>query len=163
MLLVLAGLAAPSGCVGVGVDESQSDSAARRQFPLDELATSTVSLKDQTFRVWLADNNEKRNEGLMWVADDEIEADEGMLFAFRDERVRGFWMRNTVIPLDIAFARADGTIVATHTMPPLTLRTFSSFEPAMFALEVEAGTFERLGVVVGDVIIIPDDVLKQVQ
>jgi len=69
-------------------------------------------------------------------------------------------MRNTITALDIAFARRDGTIVAIHTMPPLTLRTFSSFEPAMFALEVKAGTFERLGVVEGDVMVIPDSVFK---
>ena len=54
----------------------------------------------------------------------------------------------------------SGRIVKTHTMPPLTLQTFPSIEPAMFALEVKAGTFEKLGIAEGDQIIIPEEVLK---
>jgi uncharacterized membrane protein (UPF0127 family) len=84
-----------------------------------------------------------------------------MLFVFPDERLRGFWMKNTITSLDIAFARMDGTIVAIHTMPPLTLETFPSFEPAMFALEVKAGTFAALGIQEGDKLVIPDEVFKQ--
>jgi uncharacterized membrane protein (UPF0127 family) len=56
----------------------------------------------------------------------------------------------------------DGTIVAIHTMPPLTLQTFSSIEPAMFALEVKSGILGKLGVQEGDKLVIPDDVFKAV-
>ena len=96
----------------------------------------------------------------MHVAADEIAPDEGMLFVFPDEQVRSFWMKDTIISLDIAFARADGTIVATHAMPPLTLRSFGSVEPAMFALEMAAGSFDRLGIAPGDQIDIPDSIFK---
>ncbi len=95
----------------------------------------------------------------MHVPSSEIADDQGMLFVFPDESVRGFWMKNTVAPLDIAFARADGTIVKIWQMPPLTWQTFSSIEPAMFALELKQGTLGRLGIREGQVMQIPKDAL----
>ncbi|MFQ5806024.1 MAG: DUF192 domain-containing protein [Phycisphaerae bacterium] len=150
------------GCIGSSGGESGdgASSATRRQFPLESLPTSTVNINEHTFRVWLVTTPEQREEGLMFVPENEIADDQGMLFVFPDERYQGFWMKNTITPLDVAFARMNGTIVAVHTMPPLTLRTFPSLEPAMFALEVKAGTFDRLGVREGDRLDIPDDVFK---
>jgi uncharacterized membrane protein (UPF0127 family) len=154
-------LIAGFGCIGSTSGEGGgSSSAARRQFPLDTLPTSTVTINEHTLRVWLVTTPEQREEGLMFVPENEIADDQGMLFVFPDEHYQSFWMKNTITPLDVAFARMDGTIVTIHTMPPLTLRTFPSFEPAMFALEVKAGTFERLGVKEGDRINIPDEVFK---
>jgi uncharacterized membrane protein (UPF0127 family) len=69
-------------------------------------------------------------------------------------------MFNTIIPLDIAYINAQGQIVKTYTMAPLETRTYPSLEPAQFALEVLAGTFEQLGIGVGDHVEIPDSVLK---
>jgi uncharacterized membrane protein (UPF0127 family) len=164
-----------AGCVGApSTGAAAPPSATQRDFPLDRLKTSTITIEgpaapgqdaSQTarrgpIRVWLALSSEQHQEGLMYVPADEIADDQGMLFVFPDERMRGFWMKNTITGLDIAFARMDGTIVAIHTMPPLTLETFSSFEPAMFALEVKAGTFSKLGVVEGDKLAIPDEVFK---
>lgn len=149
------------GCIGSpNGDASNGDSAARRQYPLNTLTTSTVTLKNHAFRVWLAVTAGQREEGLMWVPESEIADDQGMLFVFPDERYLGFWMKNTITSLDVAFARYDGTIVAIHTMPILTLDTFPSYEPAMFALEVKAGTFDKLGVRVGDRLDIAEDVFK---
>lgn len=133
----------------------------RRQFPLDRLSTSTLLIGTHSFRIWLAQTDAEKTEGLMFVPESEIADDQGMLFVFDDEQVRSFWMRNTITPLDIAYARFDGTIVKIHTMPPLTLRSFSSLEPAMFALEVKAGTFDRLNIREGDRMVVPDDVFKR--
>ena len=140
---------------------SRASDAARR-YPLDALPTATVTVGDHTLRVWLARELDAQRpgvveEGLMHVPGDEIADDQGMLFVFANEQIRGFWMRNTITALDIAFARADGTIVKTWQMPPLTLRTFSSIEPAMFALELKAGTLARLNVREGDRLEIPLD------
>ncbi|GMU84396.1 MAG: hypothetical protein AMXMBFR47_42660 [Planctomycetota bacterium] len=157
------------GCIGSSSPTS-SDGAPlsnQREFPVASLPASSVTVAGAdaaakaAFRVWLADDEDTRAEGLMYLSADEIPDDQGMLFVFDDERIRGFWMKNTITSLDIAFARADGTIVATHTMPPLTLQTYSSIEPAMFALEVKAGTFQRLAIAEGDRIVIPDDVFKR--
>ena len=141
-----------------GSDDSFRSSSAQRRFPLTEMQTSTVEINGQNFRVWLALTDEEHTEGLMHVPESEIGDDQGMLFVFPDEQVRSFWMRNTITSLDIAFARADGRIVKIHTMPPLTLQTFPSVEPAMFALEVKAGTVARLSRQAGDTIRMTPDV-----
>lgn len=158
-LLLASVLLGLCGCVGNPAMSSADSSDALRDFPLSSLETATVTLKGQAIQAWLADTDEKQTEGLMFVTSEEL-GERGMLFVFSDERLRGFWMRNTVTSLDIAYARMDGTIVATHTMPPLTLRTFSSVEPAMFALEVRAGLLAELGVEAGDRLTIPDSVFK---
>ncbi len=145
-------------------------SDTQRSYPLDSLPTAFITINGHMLRVWLArDNAPARSgaertiveEGLMFVPTQEIGDDQGMLFVFADETIRGFWMRNTIAPLDIAFARMNGTIVKIWQMPPLTLQTFSSIEPAMFALEVKQGTFARLGIKEGDRIDIPPDVLTR--
>lgn len=146
------------GCVG-STNVTGNGSDGMREFPLGTLETSSVSLKGHDITVWLADTPAKEREGLMHVTEDEL-GDKGMLFVFDDEQTRGFWMKNTITSLDIVFARMDGTIVATHTMPPLTLQTFSSIEPAMFALEIRAGRLAELGVAAGDHLDIPAGVFK---
>ncbi len=140
-------------------------SDAARRSDLDSLPRTEVGVSGHTFRVWLVQDFDPARpdapaEGLMHVPTDEIADDEGMLFVFSSERVRGFWMKNTIAPLDIAFARLDGTIVAIWQMPPLTLQTFSSLEPAIFALEVKQGTLARLGIREGDRLEMPADVFE---
>ncbi len=69
----------------------------------------------------------------------------GMLFAFPDEEVRGFWMKDTLVPLDIAFFRADGTWVSSTRMAPCLVEScpnYSSGGPAGFALELPAGEID---------------------
>ncbi len=149
------------GCVGT--ESEQAGSAMRRRFPLESLPRTQISVNGHTLNVWVVRTPEQREEGLMWVTAEEIGDDEGMLFVFPDERYLGFWMKNTLIPLGIAYARFDGRIVATHVMPPLTLQTFPSYEPAIFALEMKAAAFERLKLRAGDRIEIPNDVFKGVR
>lgn len=134
---------------------TQRSSDAYRQYPLDSLPTATIRVNEHTFRVWVVRESDRQRpyavqEGLMYVPAREIADDQGMLFVFDQEEIRGFWMHNTITPLDIAFARSDGTIVKIWQMPPLTLQTFSSVQPAMFALEVKQGTFSELGIREGD-------------
>ncbi|MCA9243811.1 MAG: DUF192 domain-containing protein [Phycisphaerales bacterium] len=150
------------GCIG-GTTGNTGSSDALRTYPLSTLDIAEIKANDQTLRVWLMRDDNQRQEGLMWVRDTEISDEQGMLFVFPDERVRGFWMKDTITPLDIAFARFDGEIVMTHQMPPLTLNTFPSVEPAMFALEMKAGAFEKLGIEVGDHLDIPASVLNGVK
>jgi uncharacterized membrane protein (UPF0127 family) len=161
------------GCVGssseqggeAAADTSSRSSDTLRRHDLDTLATSTVTIGKHVFRVWLAQDFDRERpgvvqEGLMHVPPEEIADDQGMLFVFRDERIRSFWMLNTITPLDIAYARSDGTIVTIRQMPAQTIRSFGSIEPAMFALEVKHGTFERLGIAEGDTMVIPAEVIE---
>ena len=87
------------------------------------------------FRVYLATEFEQQRRGLMFVR--RLPDDAGMLFIYDGESVRSMWMKNTYIPLDMVFARADGTVtnVISDTVPQ-TLDTHESSEPARFVLEL---------------------------
>jgi uncharacterized membrane protein (UPF0127 family) len=126
---------------------------------LDTLRTDKVVIEGHTFNVWLAETNSQRTLGLMNVSSDELPPDWGMLFVFSEPRPLAFWMKNTITPLDIAFIGADGVIVKTHTMPPLTLQSFPSEKPAQFALEVNAGRFAELDIGEGDAVLLPASVV----
>jgi uncharacterized protein len=94
---------------------------------------------------------EQLRRGLMHVP--VLPAGTGMLFVFEAERTGGFWMKNTLVPLDIAFAAADGTIVAILTMSPCEADPCPTYDPEAAyasALEVPAGWFDRAGIQVGD-------------
>jgi len=152
------------GCIGSSGDAGgQASSAARRKFPLDSLPTAVIRVHDRPITVWLAVTPDTREEGLMWVPPEALPDDRGMLFVFPDEELLSFWMKDTITPLDIAFARMNGEVVTVHTMPPLTLQTFPSYEPAMFALEMRAGVFAKIGLKAGDRLDIPDSVFKGVR
>jgi len=79
-----------------------------------------------------------------------LPADQGMLFLFPNDRRRCMWMRNTRIPLSVAFIAADGTIVNLADMAPLDDATHCSRGPIRYALEVNRGWFAEHGIAAGD-------------
>ena len=81
----------------------------------------------------------------------ELADNMGMIFPFPQPRVASFWMKNTVIPLDIIFVRADGTIesIADNTVPYSTTPVVSG-EPVSAVLELRGGLATELGIVSGD-------------
>lgn len=91
--------------------------------------------------------------GLMYR--EKLEPESGMLFVFEREQVLSFWMKNTLIPLSIAFLDARGTVVRIADMTPLSIDTVSSERPAQYALEVQQGAFARYGLAVGSTLEIP--------
>ena len=91
---------------------------------------------------------EAREQGLMFRT--EVADGTGMIFVFDDMAPRQFWMRNTFVPLDIAFMDTDHRIVDIQQMEPETDELTVSAAPAMFALEVRAGWFEEMGIQEGD-------------
>lgn len=97
------------------------------------------------FRVYLATEFDQQRRGLMFVRN--LPQDTGMLFIYEREGIQSMWMKNTYIPLDMVFARADGTVtnVVTDTVPQ-TLRSHVSVAPVRFVLELNAGTARRLGI-----------------
>jgi len=146
-------------CPGCGPDEPNV---------LQKMPADIVRVGDHSLKVWIARTPDERERGLMFITAEEMAplpdgTERGMLFLFdRDQsKSMGFWMRNTFIPLDIAFIRADGAIVTIHTMAPLDERLYRPTEAYRYALEVNANVFSRLGVRVGDNIQIPEAVLKR--
>ncbi len=108
----------------------------------------------RVFSVEVVDTDETRARGLMFRT--EMAADRGMLFDFKREESVAFWMKNTYLPLDMIFVRADGRIrsIATDTTP-LSEEPVSAGGPVRFVLEVNAGTTARLGIRPGDTLVHP--------
>lgn len=100
--------------------------------------------------VELADEPAERQQGLMFR--ESLAEDQGMLFAYPEERILGFWMKNTLIPLDIAYINREGRIVDIKQMEPQSTQTHNSAAPAMYALEMNQGWFEANGIRIGDLI-----------
>ena len=140
--------------------ESASNGSDVERNDLTSMKTSQLTIGDQRFEVWEARTMREHALGLMEVEASELAptldgAVRGMLFVFDSEQLLGFWMKNTPTALDIAYMRADGTIVKIHTMAPFDTSLYPSVEPAQFALEVLAGTFADLGIAEGDKAMIP--------
>ena len=101
--------------------------------------------------VEIADTQEEREVGLMHR--ESLPEDAGMIFLFEEEITGGFWMKNTLIPLSIAFADSDGTILRILDMEPCEADPCEIYDPGVAyrnALEVNQGAFARWGVEEGD-------------
>ena len=100
-----------------------------------------------------AANPSARSQGLM--GRDSLRADAGMVFRFPDDHRGGFWMKDTTIPLSIAFFAADGRILAMRDMDPCEAEPCPTYDPGVpyrGALEVNQGFFAEHDVVLGDVV-----------
>jgi uncharacterized membrane protein (UPF0127 family) len=117
------------------------------QVPL----TITSSGKLHRFTVEVARTAEEQRIGLMNRA--SLAPDRGMIFPFERERVASFWMRNTLIPLDMIFIRADGSItnIEANTVP-LSEEPVMSYEPVVAVLEIPGGRSAELGIKPGDTV-----------
>jgi uncharacterized membrane protein (UPF0127 family) len=137
--------------------------AAERHARNDLAAMSRCSLqvKGRQLDLWVARSRTECELGLMWVQPAEMADNQGMLFVFDHDRDGGFWMKNTLIPLDIAFIRHDGTVVDIMRMEPRSLVTHTPRESYQYALEVKAGTLAHAGAQVGDVLPIAGDLLNR--
>lgn len=101
------------------------------------------------FIVEVARSPDEEAQGLMFRQ--SLAPDRGMIFPFDPPRVATFWMKNTLIPLDMVFIRADGTIesIAANAVP-LSLDTEASQGPVVAVLEIAGGRAAELGIGPGD-------------
>jgi uncharacterized protein len=137
------------------IEEARAN--AQPELPTVTLAIRTSGGEEVEVRAEVADERAERQTGLMGRT--ELAPDAGMLFVFGWERDLSFWMRNTLIPLSIAYIAADGRIVDIQDMEPLDDEppSYASAEPAKYALEVNQGFFAERGVEVGDTVEIPEE------
>ena len=112
------------------------------------LPTHTIAVGQTSMLVELAYEPKTRAQGLMYR--DSLASDEGMLFMYPDAKPRSFWMKNTRMPLSIAFVDPDGKILSIQHMRPLSTKNTVCPEPAQYALEVNKGWFKANDVKVGD-------------
>ena len=108
--------------------------------------------KTRSFKTEIAKTSAEQAKGMMFRT--EMADNEAMLFPFNEPRVASFWMRNTVISLDIIFIRANGTIesIAENTIPYST-DPVGSGEPVAAVLEIRGGLSAELGIAAGDQIV----------
>jgi uncharacterized protein len=114
-----------------------------KDLPIVELKINKSKLKAEV----VADNN-TRSIGLMNRF--SLQPDHGMIFVFARSQPLAFWMKNTFIPLSIAYIDSAGSIVSIVDMKPHDESTHPSGSPAMFALEMKQGWFKERGITVGD-------------
>jgi uncharacterized protein len=112
----------------------------------------TSGTKTRTFIVEIAKTSAQQSKGMMFRT--ALADDKGMLFPFAKPRTASFWMRNTVIPLDIIFIRANGTIesIAENTIPYST-DSVEAGERVTAVLELRGGLSSELGIAPGDMIV----------
>jgi len=128
--------------LNAGCQQRQPSVASSPTPVVTYLPKETIEVGEKEISVEIADSNETRARGLMFR--DSMEADSGMLFVFDKPDYHRFYMKNTRIPLSIAFIDAEGEIISVHDMQPMDQR--SKHYPrrkASFALEMNQGWFER--------------------
>ena len=113
-----------------------------------------LRLRGQVFRLEIARTDAERARGLM--NRESLPSEVAMLFVYEADRPLTFWMKNTLIPLDILFVDSGGLIVDIQTMQPQpgvadsNLRRYSSAAPARYAVEMNAGLADQHELAVGD-------------
>lgn len=112
----------------------------------------TIKVGNKPLKVRLAKTPKKQAQGLMNVQGmppTKLPANEGMLFVYGREEKLSFWMKNTTLPLSIAFINKKGIITEIKDLEPLNLDSVSSTMPAQYALEVNRGWFSKNNIKVG--------------
>ena len=138
--------------LGVGAAAAAAPEQAPQTFGR---GTATVTTRTQkiVLRVEIARTEAQRARGLMFRR--SLAADAGMVFVYREPSTGGFWMKNTLIPLDIAFYDVRGRVVRTFRMEPCKRDPCRIYDPGVSyrgALEVRAGSFRRWNLRRGDTV-----------
>ncbi|MFW6215097.1 MAG: DUF192 domain-containing protein [Alkalispirochaetaceae bacterium] len=120
-----------------------------------------LRLRDRTLEVELADTPEARSRGLMFR--ESLGEDKGMLFVFREDRRRSFWMKDTLIPLSIAYISSEWIILEIYDMEPRSLDAVPSRNPVRYALEVNQGYFEEAGITPGSRVYPSEELLDRIE
>ena len=130
---------------------SSSTAQAAELIPL----TIKTAKGERKFSIEIARTSQEQARGLMFR--ESLPADGGMIFPMIPPRYASFWMKNTLIPLDMIFIRSDGTIarIEPETVPQ-TLEPVSSGEPVAAVLEIDGGLSAKLGIAEGDTVIWSD-------
>lgn len=137
-------------CAGSVFPEPSAAEGLQTKWRVQPVVVETQSGRHR-FSAEIADTRKLRALGLMFRR--KMAPDRGMLFDFRRDEEVSMWMKNTFIPLDMIFIRADGTIhhIVENTVPH-SLENISSGGRVRAVLEVNAGTAKRLGMKPGDIV-----------
>lgn len=151
LALLVAGCAA--GVPRAGPAPAGTVRASPEAGALDPASAREAVIEGRDFRLEVARSPAEKARGL--AGRSSLPEDAAMLFVYDEEDYRVFWMKDTLIPLDILFLDGQGVVVDVRTMEPqpdapdVELRRYRSARPARYALEMNAGLADRLGIGVG--------------
>lgn len=134
--------AGPAGPTGPAPVETPRPDDGRDQLGL--LDKRVIKVGGHAVSAWIADTDPRRQLGLMHVR--ALPTDHGMLFVYPDVRPRTFWMKNTLIPLSIAYIDENGVVDSILDMRPLDLSHYPSKGAVRFGLEMTQGWFAERGI-----------------
>ncbi len=152
-ILALIGLSSCASASGSGSDAAGCAAGAEQEVSAADLKQVQLCIrskaKTHSFIVEIAETSQQQAKGMMFRT--ELADNRGMLFPFVEVRMASFWMKNTVIPLDIIFVRADGVIenIAENTVPYSTIPVEST-APVTAVLELRGGLTAEMGIAAGD-------------
>lgn len=140
----------------LAADTSAGESAAPtvsvkdldRAFRQSTLQIATPDAKLHHFNSWIADDDQRRQRGLMFVR--QLRPDDSMLFIYPQAMSVAMWMKNTYVPLDMLFVAPDGKVIkVVQNTEPLSLKTIESGGIVLGVVELPAGTAARLKIAPG--------------
>lgn len=121
--------------------------AGQAQYEIWRVVFTNTQGTDIHLNCEVADTAEKRKRGLMYR--DHLDPDSGMIFVYRSPSRLRFWMKNTKIPLSIAFIDADGYIASIRQMQPNSRNITASFQRVKYAVEANRGWFRKNSIKAG--------------
>lgn len=139
-----AALAAGAALLGSPAAQAQATAPAGQP---QQLQAITLTAGMHNIHAMVAATHEQRQIGLMYRR--EMPTNDGMLFVFDQPYQQCFWMRNTLLPLTIAFLADDGTVVNLADMQPMNESSHCSAKPVRYALEMNQGWFAKRGIKAG--------------
>ncbi|UOM34855.1 DUF192 domain-containing protein [Acuticoccus sp. I52.16.1] len=150
LLALLVGVASAAPVAAeTGAPAANASTAAATPAVAANMLVAETGSGAHTFTIEIADDPIERARGLMFRQ--QMAHDAGMLFIFADESERAFWMKNTILPLDIVYADASGTVVSiAKATTPFSTESIPSDGPAQFVLELNAGVADQIGLKPGD-------------
>jgi hypothetical protein len=149
LLLLVVTVSAPLAQEDQGID-----APPEVRFDRSEVTIETARGASHRFTVEMATNPMQRARGLMFR--ESMPQTHGMLFVFDSPRRLSFWMRNTLIPLDMLFLDRDGRVInIARRTTPRSDRSYQSAGPALAVLEINGGLSGLLGIAPGDRVIHP--------
>lgn len=131
------------------IQESRQEQSIRADIETVPLTFSN----NVSIEVEFANDQQSRALGLMYRR--ELCEDCGMLFKFDSVRIANIWMKNTYIPLDLAYINAFGKIIDIKQLEPHDLTSVASSMPVLYALEMNQGWFQKNGLSTGDTVTFP--------
>ena len=121
------------------------------EFPRSKLQIATPDARLHQFDIWVAEDDLHREQGLMFIKN--LPENAGMLFVYPSPRHIAMWMKNTFIPLDMVFIRADGRVAnVVEKTTPLSTKIIESQEDVIAVLELKGGAAANLNIRKGAIV-----------